>query len=357
MENCKSWWKYVMLAESWHVTRKDVSAAIASAQTNFRSGHLGVIILLAKGLNPDEHGFAIKQLLNPPEVTMKPDGTSTRNWKKCGARLDRLVCSKGDTVMDVVPAGWQTHEQFLEKNPLWRNEANTFIFHRDKKVSLPCRHQLSGLCYIHAPEVLQHYLVSLKQPKVGMIDMTKMVRKNFSSDQLAAHVFDDAGGSSHALLRNILTPGSALTGSHSTLYEDHLKQYGPGLVTAFKVYPKFLEAEAPWRYDGSPAGKPCGTHIMVLIGARQDAQTKKRYFLLQNWWKNSQFVEVSETYLEACEAFVMFVKTEQLEIPKEFPTDPHLIAENESVDKPENVMFDPYPVCPPKETWADAIRQ
>ena len=45
---------------------------------------------------------------------------------------------------------------------------------------------------------------------------------------------------------------------------------------------------------------------MVLIGARTDA-SGKRWFLLQNWWKEKQFVEVSEDYMGYCKPQTYFV--------------------------------------------------
>jgi hypothetical protein len=49
---------------------------------------------------------------------------------------------------------------------------------------------------------------------------------------------------------------------------------------------------------------------MVMIGDRVAVDTGKTFFLLQNWWKTKQFVEVDEDYyLKSCGAAVYFVET------------------------------------------------
>jgi len=179
-----------------------------------------------------------------------------------------------------------------------------------------------------------------------MIDMVKLIRQTYSAKQLERHVFDDAGGDSYAALEMILEPQSVIVSCGVNEYDQHLLKYGPALVARFKVYDDFLNAAAPSSFDGAPTGNFVGHHAMVMIGARQDTASGKRWFLLQNWWKHSQFVEVSETYLKACCSVVRFVETPQKRIPKEFPTQSHLIAENEHVDKPEELMGE-FPEVPP----------
>lgn len=329
------------LSSKWKLTTGTVREAFAKAQTQHGTSDLGIVFLFAKGVMLDDlpavRHATFDALLNPRED----------KWKACRARLNRLVQLDGDKTWDTDPEGWQTLDDFRAAVPAWQDQD---IFHLREGVSLPRRHQLSGLCYIHAPEVLQHYLVSLNQrhkANVGMIDMVKLVSQTYDAQQLQRHVFDNAGGSSHTVLQMILEPGSAIVATEAAMYEQRLKQYGPGLVAMFAVHDDFHRAESS-SYDGSPTGKLIGHHAMVLIGARQDKASGKRWFLVQNWWKQSQFVELSETYLEACRATVFFVKTPQKQIPKEFPTQPHLIAENENVDKPEQMMFE-FPVAPPKE--------
>jgi hypothetical protein len=75
-------------------------------------------------------------------------------------------------------------------------------------------------------------------------------------------------------------------------------------------------------------------HAMVLVGHRRS--DGKDVYLLQNWWEDKQFVEVSAEYLEACRATVTFVETPQTAIPEEFPATFAEFAETEVyLDKPD----------------------
>ena len=78
-------------------------------------------------------------------------------------------------------------------------------------------------------------------------------------------------------------------------------------------------------------------HAMVLVGARKEGG--KHYFLLQNWWKQKQFVEVDVDCLKSRGATVYFVETPQTKIPKSFPQTHGIFAENE-MDKGEDYMME-----------------
>eukprot|EP00039_Didymoeca_costata_P015588 m.268106 g.268106 ORF g.268106 m.268106 type:complete len:254 (-) comp16254_c0_seq2:156-917(-) len=200
------------------------------------------------------------------------------------------------------------------------------------------RHQLSGgLCYMHAPAVVQYYNIwhyALKSDTTAdhkMLDLARVIRDTFSAEQLQHYVFDAVGGSSIEFLESILQAESIIIASHPTLYQEHLQQYGPGLVAQFEVHEDFLN-DVHHHY-GKPSGKYVGLHAMVLMGARESEG--KRYFLLQNWWKHKQFVEVDEEYLERSAATVFFVKTPQTAIPHKLPVNSGHYFET-AVDKPES---------------------
>jgi hypothetical protein len=166
-----------------------------------------------------------------------------------------------------------------------------------------------------------------------MIDMAKMICESFSATELERHIFDDAGGNSRSMLKHILQPGSVIVASSLELIADNLGKFGPGLVATFEVHEDFNASYLS--YDGNPRGKLVGHHAMVLVGSRREAGSGKQWFLLQNWWPQMQFAEVSEEYMEACGATVYFVKTPQTAIPTQFPVTADTYAENENLDKPE----------------------
>eukprot|EP01125_Pyxidicula_operculata_P022573 TRINITY_DN9356_c0_g1_i1.p1 TRINITY_DN9356_c0_g1~~TRINITY_DN9356_c0_g1_i1.p1 ORF type:complete len:101 (-),score=14.17 TRINITY_DN9356_c0_g1_i1:23-289(-) len=74
---------------------------------------------------------------------------------------------------------------------------------------------------------------------------------------------------------------------------------------------------------------------MALVGYRKVGD--KVFYLLQNWWKKKQFVEVDEEYLENSFANVYFVETPQTEIPSNLPTQTGKYFELK-IDRPENLL-------------------
>jgi hypothetical protein len=241
---------------------------------------------------------------------------------------------------DMTPDNVQTFEKFCAKHSDWADKSKSFVFHRDhpavstKQGVLHQRAQLSGLCYIHGPDMLQDYLVSMnKDVPAGTIDISKLIRETFSAEELESHIFRDEGGDSKMLLKRILQPDSIIFGSE--LFEKNLKVFGCGLVSKFEVYDDFSDRTAH-SHQGKPQGVKQGLHCMIMIGASIDAD-EKRWFLLQNWWKQKQFVQVREDYFKACDPTVYFVETQQYDIPEKFPKTYARYAVNENyLDKSES---------------------
>ena len=105
----------------------------------------------------------------------------------CRGRL----ANEGDVMSDTIPEGVQTFSDFCLLHPLWNDPLTSFIFHREhpsiasKSNILHQWAQLSGLCYIHGPDLLQHYLVEMQsEGAVGMIDISKLIRHSFSTKKL-----------------------------------------------------------------------------------------------------------------------------------------------------------------------------
>jgi hypothetical protein len=64
--------------------------------------------------------------------------------------------------------------------------------------------------------------------------------------------------------------------------------------------------------------KVYGSHAMLLIGVRKDAVSPECRYLLQNWWHEKQFVEVTSEYLKHCQATLTYVRAnlQRLETPQ-----------------------------------------
>ena len=256
------------------------------------------------------------------------------NFSQNTERLDRLLRTQGDVTANEIPKGVQTFEQFCELAPEWRDPKKSHVFFRDdpkvkEKDVLAQRAQLSGLCYIHGPDMLQHYLVSMATEKAGMIDIAKLIRDTFSAQQLEDHIFKDDGGSSETMLKYILQPKSIVISTEVVLAEQRLKEFGPLLVARFMVHEDFMSTETH-KHHGEPTGNKKGLHAMILIGTRTNDEGKK-FFLLQNWWKAKQFIEIDEEYLKHSAATLYYVETPQLSIPETFTVDFARFAENENL--------------------------
>jgi len=272
-----------------------------------------------------------------PDLSETPE--ERIHYEACQRRLDQVLRIEGDKTQDFIPDDVQTFEQFLNEFPNWKDEKSSFIFHRDhptvKNLNvLAQRVQKSGLCYLHAPEMVQHYVVSLHTKTFGgMIDMSKMIRETFNAQQLEDYIFKDVGGPSDIMLKLILQPKSIILAGAFKDAMENLKQFGPLLVSRFEVYGDF-DHHSHHHHGMRKNDHFEGYHAMVLIGVRIDSKGNK-YFLLQNWWSKKQFFEVDEAYLKSCGPTLYYVETPQLEIPKQFPKYFAKFGENENLDKPE----------------------
>ena len=225
--------------------------------------------------------------------------------------------------------------------------SQSFVFFRDhakvKALSKAAREQLkvtriqpsAGLCYTHAPAVLQHNLVTVHSggEHHEMLNVAKYIVKFFEADTIYDHVVKNKGGPSEAFLKNIMGLKGGDTAALTIIAEYEaesaecvakaLETYGVGLVSEFKVEPAFQGKQVSFTARAL-RGKAVGLHAMTLVGHREN--DGQHLFLLQNWWKEKQFIEVSAEYLAAARATITFVKKEVTEIPKEFPTNDNVFC-------------------------------
>jgi hypothetical protein len=259
--------------------------------------------------------------------------------EKGRARLSRIV-QAGEDSEDFQDGQQTMFETFIQAHGEWA-PGNSFVVFRDhaslsgKAHALVERVQLSGLCYMHAPVVLQHYLVAMQRDDhVPMLDMGLYLRRFMNSDGLTRHIWDNRGGDSKDFLENILLPDPEPVFFSPAATADlraAMNLYGPGLVQGFKVEAAFANS-SNWQYLGARVGPSTGLHAMVLVGHRKEGNFDR--YLLQNWWKNKPFVEVDAQYLESCGAIIHFVKTPQPDMGA-FPVNLHDHVECELLDAPE----------------------
>lgn len=203
---------------------------------------------------------------------------------------------------------------------------------------------------MHGPDVMQHYLVSRHNPNCGMIDMSHFLRQVFTAAALEAHVFRDTGGTSQAVLHDILdrTEQEPQFVKYQKFQEDDdparfaelFDMYGPALVSKFRVYSSFCGdalRHTGAHLAGSESDKPA-YHAMVVVGYRMEGSHV--LLLIQNWWQTKQFFEADLAYLFGCGAEITFVRTPQARIPTTFRVTTCMYAETDALDMAERPWCD-----------------
>ena len=126
--------------------------------------------------------------------------------------------SEVDTFVKVENNFFQHYfDKFLFVQPAWNvadNPNNVVLFWNsyDKiyhKDILVIRKQMSGLCFMHAPVVLQHYLLCIHRIKIGqpldfkMVDIAAYIKDNWKGPDLETYLAFDHGGSSQTFFKAI----------------------------------------------------------------------------------------------------------------------------------------------------------
>ena len=240
-------------------------------------------------------------------------------------RLIRLMRRKRDVELDG-NAPDELHRWDRNEFPGYDNVVTSMLDHPRTLVQ---HQQLTGLCYLHAPVVVQYYAIWFAKLKDDanansdheMIDMTALILETFDGPAMENYIFRDFGGSSQQALKSILQPGSIVSAGSKELAPELLTKYGPALVNNFKVHEDFLDRNVH-KHTGQPIGDIEGMLAMALVGSRRDPTTGNVFFLLQNWWVNKQFVEVDLEYLKGCGATLYYVETPSSKSPKNSPPTP-----------------------------------
>ncbi|KAI9333276.1 hypothetical protein BDR26DRAFT_868493 [Obelidium mucronatum] len=237
-------------------------------------------------------------------------------------------------------------DHFVNAHREWAVGLDVFVCHRDhpdlsgKPLALVERFQKSGLCYMHGPVVLQHYLVAMNNDSsTPMLNIAEFLKTRMDAKSLYLHIWKNEGGDSLEFLKSILAtkmhPSKII---HESNFDDVdltllLKDHGPGLVSGFRVTDDFSSCK--WQHLGIATGENfIGRHAMLLIGSRK--VESRTHYLLQNWWKTKPYVEVDAEYLLSSGATVHFIKEKQLKIG-DFPTSFAALVEcDDGLDVGEN---------------------
>lgn len=290
--------------------------------------------LYAKGIMRSEESIVRKtefnNLLDPDSARIPAEERD--NLKAAKERLRRIV-EKGEDGREFQP-GQSAFDLFVTKHPEWSPDKSFVVFRdhdllKGKKHAYVERVQLSGLCYMHAPVVLQHYLVAMNTSElVPMLDMADYLKKHMPADALQKRIWNDEGGNSVSFLKGILESDPELLhclGRQNL--EPCIKEFGPALLSSFDVEHDFVSEE--WQHLKRKSRESKGLHAMLIVGVRKEGDSVR--YLLQNWWKTKPFVEVSGAYIESCAGAIHFVQTKQDSIGS-FTTNPYSHVECDMLD-------------------------
>ena len=332
------------IEDAWQRIKDD--GAIIDAQ----EGEL-LLFLYAKGLLAEESS-AVRR-----EEFRELLGGKTKKIEQALERLKIII--SGETSPKNSPIGsgsgpspFSYFEDFVARHPEWdfeeddnsidEDKESNFVVFRDhsllkgKDHALVERFQKSGLCYMHAPVVLQHYLVAMANKKpIPMLDMTKYLKQNMPGTNLYSHIWENKGGDSFDFLEKILfeklPAKNIIDFSPSRLDKaklcKQLVRHGPALVSGFRVSENFKDKDQ-WCHTGKQPDDFSGMHAMLLVGYRKFKEhgTEKTHYLLQNWWKSKAYVEVDIDFLISSKATVRFITKKQKKMG-DFPVNDNVLVE------------------------------
>lgn len=242
------------------------------------------------------------------------------------------------TIMAGNDVQWEGHsfdavfDDFKRQVPGWESHESVIFFNNEAYHNHPylksLRHQTTGNCGAHAAVQLLHYLMDIRSTgnvNVGSVDLTAhMQLRLLRGEELLNYLT----GKRH--IKPLFYFASLARVNHTVLirlsfqlpFEDHLAanllvaaelmdqvRIQPGMVTEFVTTQPFTRSSLV-SFTGQPtfAGTE-GARAMLIVGARRVGDAY--YFLLQNWYSEKQFVEVSAEYLAYCMASMFFVPTTQ----------------------------------------------
>ena len=308
---------------------------------------------------------------------IQPQSELRRNSFK---RLEQLFSDYADVELDIIPSNVMSWEHAIELLPEWQSKSTSYIFFRDDpdiqdrgNEVLIQRVQQNSLCHMYAPVVMQYYLLTKYKGTTGVstiLNTAKYLREEYHQERLARYIMEGKGILSRRFLSFILGQGNVITSINFKEIDDALlKRYGPVLLSMFTVCDDFgVEGRLVYSLDGCNAtsttpgaapvyvgcdfvvledrllyakgfetmGRCRGLHSMIIVGVRNNGTSRR--FLVQNWWRQHQFLEISQEYLETQPSggpSVYVVHSAPRAIPASFEQRARRYAEWTHLDTPE----------------------
>ena len=249
---------------------------------------------------------------------------------KLVTRLERVM--NGDRLIEVDRESFfdDCFRKFTDRVPEWKDIKSCTIFWNSydidwRKKVLIIREQSTGLCFLSAVFVFEHYLTAIFSQ--GVITTTYDVGK-YEAKELRGEVLEDfllhgRWSTTLGVLKCVCALGDVdfetiLLPSKSVLrakqYEDDCELISqlvvsrPGIISQMKATHLSGSSVDQIQFNDAPDNQlDSPRHAMLLIGACKKADGEY-YFLVQNWWPSRPFLELSGQYLAQCDAKITFLK-------------------------------------------------
>jgi hypothetical protein len=246
---------------------------------------------------------------------------------------DKELTEAGNKFTSYLQTFYNTHAEKLglEHTP-YLDPTKSVLFWRqynDGENMLISRKQVLELCYMISPAVLLHYCIWINTGGEvrSVADIAKFNHDCLTGLDLETFIWNTVKGrgnlpldfmndlSAEPLKTELYCLNLSNKVNNPTLFDGLCDQMlallnsYPLLVSEFQVDTALLRATQNdvCFHDVPPIG--CGfigLHSMLIIGGRKDG-SGRYFFLIQNWWSNSQVIEVSAEYLAYCRAQVHYV--------------------------------------------------
>ena len=216
---------------------------------------------------------------------------------------------------------WGTHR--VPSGCCGRTRVQSTVFFRDVVPNCINRSgQLAGLCFMHGAVAVLHYAICHYTGRGDhrTIHIPSFLVRQLTGRELWRYVSDvDSGGNSTQFLQKLAcrsAPDDLVVLNHMELCGRRasarvvklFKKHGPALVSGFSTNAAFKRTTAFSFLDADRSHTDeDGSHAMALVGWRH-AGTGDIRFLLQNWWKSKQFIEVNLAYLASRRASLTWLQ-------------------------------------------------
>ena len=141
-----------------------------------------------------------------------------------------------------------------------------------------------------------------------MIDIKAYLLQTASGMELDAYLFD-RGFYVALTMKNLLMESMHVQHSIDTINDDLLLRFGPLLITDFKMTESSVDKNLLFTQSDASTANVSEFHAMLLIGVRKEGRSYR--FLLQNWWRHLQFLEMDKDTLVNSDSRVFSIHSPQ----------------------------------------------